>query len=160
MKNEQLLNILIQDKNTEEKQELLRTLQEFYIEVLHNEEYKPQTSLEKQIMANVSNLDDFKMLIDYLHNNITLSIKKDSEIVDKILTNPMFLPMNIGKSINLVELLTKEPGITCDDLDDSQGITCEDLDRVREEYGEGYDDYEEETYGSNIPVINQFRFVD
>ena len=52
MKNEQLLEILIQDKNIEEKQDLLRSLQKLYVELIHNEEYKPQNSLEKQIMAN------------------------------------------------------------------------------------------------------------
>ena len=38
MKNEQLLEILIQDKNVEEKQDLLRSLQKLYVELIHNEE--------------------------------------------------------------------------------------------------------------------------
>ena len=115
MKNEQLLKILIQDKNVEEKQDLLRSLQKLYVELIHNEKYNPQTSLEKQIMANITDdiLPCLKTLINSLHHNITFSICK------------------------------------CD----NQGITCDDLDRAREEYGEDYDDYEEDTYGSNIPVI-------
>ena len=122
MKNEQLLEILIQDKNVEEKQDLLRSLQKLYVELIHNEEYKPQTSLEKQIMANITDdiLPCLKTLINSLHHNITLSICE------------------------------------CD----NQGITCDDLDRAREEYGEEYDDYKEDTYGSNIPVIWQFRDFD
>ena len=122
MKNEQLLEILIQDKNVEEKQDLLRSLQKLYVELIHNEEYKPQTSLEKQIMANIKDdiLPCLKTLINSLHHNITLSI--------------------------------------CECV--NQGITCDDLDRAREEYGEDYDDYKEDTYESNIPVIWQFRDFD
>ena len=133
MKNEQLLEILIQDKNVEEKQDLLRSLQKLYVELIHNEEYKPQTSLEKQIMANITDdiLPCLKTLINSLHHNITLSICE-----------------------------CDNQGITCDDLDVNQGITCDDLDRAREEYGEEYDDYKEDTYGSNIPVIWQFRDFD
>ena len=133
MKNEQLLEILIQDKNVEEKQDLLRSLQKLYVELIHNEEYKPQTSLEKQIMANITDdiLPGLKTLINSLHHNITLSICE-----------------------------CDNQGITCDDLDVNQGITCDDLDRAREEYGEDYDDYKEDTYGSNIPVIWQFRDFD
>ena len=133
MKNEQLLKILIQDKNVEEKQDLLRSLQKLYVELIHNEEYKPQTSLEKQIMANITDdiLPGLKTLINSLHHNITLSICE-----------------------------CDNQGITCDDLDVNQGITCDDLDRAREEYGEDYDDYKEDTYGSNIPVIWQFRDFD
>ena len=133
MKNEQLLKILIQDKNVEEKQDLLRSLQKLYIELIHDEEYKPQTSFEKQIMTNITDdiLPCIKTLINSLHHNITLSICK-----------------------------CENQGITCDDLDVNQGITCDDLDRAREEYGEDYDDYKEDTYGSNIPVIWQFRDFD
>ena len=133
MKNEQLLEILIQDKNVEEKQDLLRSLQKLYVELIHNEEYKPHTSLEKQIMANITDdiLPGLKTLINSLHHNITLSICE-----------------------------CDNQGITCDDLDVNQGITCDDLDRARAEYGEGYDDYEEDRYGSNIPVIWQFRDFD
>ena len=133
MKNEQLLEILIQDKNVEEKQDLLRSLQKLYVELIHNKEYKPQTSLEKQIMANITDdiLPGLKTLINSLHHNITLSICE-----------------------------CDNQGITCDDLDVNQGITCDDLDRAREEYGEEYDDYKEDTYGSNIPVIWQFRDFD
>ena len=133
MKNEQLLEILIQDKNVEEKQELLRSLQKLYVELIHNEEYNPQTSLEKQIMANITDdiLPGLKTLIDSLHHNIAFSICK-----------------------------CENQGATCDDLDVNQGITCDDLDRAREEYGEDYDDYKEDTYGSNIPVIWQFRDFD
>ena len=133
MKNEQLLEILIQDKNVEEKQDLLRSLQKLYVELIHNEEYKPQTSLEKQIMANITDdiLPGLKTLINSLHHNITLSICE-----------------------------CDNQGITCDDLDVNQGITCDDLDRAREEYGEDYDDYKEDTDGSNIPVIWQFRDFD
>ena len=133
MKNEQLLEILIQDKNVEEKQDLLRSLQKLYVELIHNEEYKPQTSLEKQIMANITDdiLPGLKTLINSLHYNITLSI---CECVNQ--------------------------DITCDDLDVNQDITCDDLDRAREEYGEDYDDYKDDTYGSNIPVIWQFRDFD
>ena len=133
MKNEQLLEILIQDKSVEEKQELLRSLQKLYVELIHNEEYNPQTSLEKQIMANITDdiLPGLKTLINSLHHNITFSICE-----------------------------CENQGITCDDLDVNQGITCDDLDRAREEYGEGYDDYEKDTYGSNIPVIWQYRDFD
>ena len=133
MKNEQLLEILIQDKNVEEKQELLRSLQKRYVELIHNEEYNPQTSLEKQIMANITDdiLPGLKTLINSLHHNITFSICE-----------------------------CENQGATCDDLDVNQGITCDDLDRAREEYGEDYDDYKEDTYGSNIPVIWQFRDFD
>ena len=133
MKNEQLLEILIQDKNVEEKQDLLRSLQKLYVELIHNEEYNPQTSLEKQIMANITDdiLPGLKTLINSLHHNITLSICE-----------------------------CDNQGITCDDLDVNQGITCDDLDRAREEYGEEYDNYKEDTYGSNIPVIWQFRDFD
>ena len=133
MKNEQLLKILIQDKNIEEKQDLLRSLQKLYVELIHNEEYKPQNSLEKQIMANITDdiLPGLKTLINSLHHNITLSICE-----------------------------CDNQGITCDDLDVNQGITCDDLDRAREEYGKDYDDYKEDTYGSNIPVIWQFRDFD
>ena len=133
MKNEQLLEILIQDKNVEEKQELLRSLQKLYVELIHNEEYNPQTSLEKQIMANITDdiLPGLKTLINSLHHNITFSICE-----------------------------CENQGATCDDLDVNQGITCDDLDRAREEYGEDYDDYKEDTYGSNIPVIWQFRDFD
>ena len=133
MKNEQLLKILIQDKNVEEKQDLLRSLQKLYIELIHDEEYKPQTSLEKQIMANITDdiLPGLKTLINSLHHNITLSICE-----------------------------CDNQGATCDDLDVNQGITCDDLDRAREEYGEDYDDYKEDTYGSNIPVIWQYRDFD
>ena len=73
---EQLLEILIQDKNVEEKQELLRSLQKLYVELIHNEKYNPHTSLEKQIMANITDdiLPCLKTLINSLHHNITLSI--------------------------------------------------------------------------------------
>ena len=144
MKNEQLLEILIQDKNVEEKQDLLRSLQKLYVELIHNEEYKPQTSLEKQIMANITDdiLPGLKTLINSLHHNITLSI---CECVTQGTT---------------CDDLDVNQGITCDDLDVNQGITCDDLDRAREEYGEEYDDYKEDTYGSNIPVIWQFRDFD
>ena len=133
MKNEQLLKILIQDKNVEEKQDLLRNLQKLYIELIHDEEYKPRPSFEKQILANITDdiLPCLKTLINSLHHNITFSI---CECVNQ--------------------------GATCDDLDVNQGITCDDLDRAREEYGEDYDDYKEDTYGSNIPVIWQFRDFD
>ena len=133
MKNEQLLKILIQDKNIEEKQDLLRSLQKLYVELIHDKKYKPHTSLEKQIMANITDdiLPGLKTLINSLHHNITLSICE-----------------------------CDNQGITCDDLDVNQGITCDDLDRAREEYGKDYDDYKEDTYGSNIPVIWQFRDFD
>ena len=133
MKNEQLLKILIQDKNIEEKQDLLRSLQKLYVELIHDKKYKPHTSLEKQIMANITDdiLPGLKTLINSLHHNITLSICE-----------------------------CDNQGATCDDLDVNQGITCDDLDRAREEYGKDYDDYKEDTYGSNIPVIWQFRDFD
>ena len=133
MKNEQLLEILIQNKNVEEKQDLLRSLQKLYVELIHDKKYKPHTSLEKQIMANITDdiLPGLKTLINSLHHNITLSICE-----------------------------CDNQGITCDDLDVNQGITCDDLDRAREEYGKDYDDYKEDTYGSNIPVIWQFRDFD
>ena len=144
MKNEQLLEILIQDKNVEEKQDLLRSLQKLYVELIHNKEYKPQTSLEKQIMANITDdiLPGLKTLINSLHHNITLSICECD---------------NQGATCDDLDV---NQGITCDDLDVNQGITCDDLDRAREEYGEEYDDYKEDTYGSNIPVIWQFRDFD
>ena len=133
MKNEQLLEILIQNKNVEEKQYLLRSLQKLYVELKKKKKYKPHTSLEKQIMANITDdiLPGLKTLINSLHHNITLSICE-----------------------------CDNQGITCDDLDVNQGITCDDLDRAREEYGKDYDDYKEDTYGSNIPVIWQFRDFD
>ena len=144
MKNEQLLKILIQDKNVEEKQDLLRSLQKLYIELIHDEEYKPQTSLEKQIMANITDdiLPGLKTLINSLHHNITFSICECE---------------NQGITCDDLDV---NQGATCDDLDVNQSITCDDLDRAREEYGEDYDDYKEDTYGSNIPVMWQFRDFD
>ena len=155
MKNEQLLEILIQDKNVEEKQDLLRSLQKLYVELIHNKEYKPQTSLEKQIMANITDdiLPGLKTLINSLHHNITLSI---CECDNQGATCD---DLDVNQGITCDDLDVNQ-GITCDDLDVNQGITCDDLDRAREEYGEEYDDYKEDTYGSNIPVIWQFRDFD